>query len=62
MWKTMWKVRTPSKICVDNSVENLRNFPHYQHRVVKNYRVHSLYTGYSQGYVDNQYGSSVGID
>ena len=35
LWITMWKVRIPSKICVDNSVDNSESFPHFPYANVE---------------------------
>lgn len=59
---TMLKVRIPSKIDVDKSVDNWRYFPHFPLTNVENRYVHSLSTGFQQWDVDNQSGCSVRRD
>lgn len=55
----MWKVRIPSKIGVDKSVDNFKSFPHFPLALVQNLDIHSLYTGFPQVGVDNEYSLSV---
>lgn len=55
----MWKVRIPSKIGVDKSVDNFKSFPHFPLALVQNLDIHSLYTGFPQVCVDNEYSLSV---
>lgn len=50
----MWKVRIPSKICVDNSVDNSESFPHFPYANVEKWDIHSLSTGFPQLPVDNK--------
>ena len=57
----MWKVRIPSKIGVDKSVDNFKSFPHFPLALVQNLDIHSLYTGYKHPHVDNACKASVGI-
>ena len=52
MWITELIVRIPSKIDVDKSVENKRNFPHFPHGYVEKWDVHTLSTRFQQGDVD----------
>ena len=62
MWKTISIPLTLRKFGVDNSVENLKSYPHNS----KSYPHFELSTCYPQVFhtppVDNQQGSSVGRD
>ena len=55
----MLKVDIPSKKAVYKMVENFQSYPHFQHGGVQNWLVHSLFTCFSQGGVDNRCGISV---
>ena len=49
----------PSKIDVDNSVDNSRSYPHFPLKDVEKRLIHSLSTGFQQTLVDNQCSCSV---
>ena len=43
----------PSKIDVDNSVDNSISYPHFPLSFVEKWLIHTLSTGFQQDYVDN---------